>query len=454
MPFLLLALAGCGTYVKKVDYNLTREVPEDAAPSPLLFRGAEFLIPPGQEIGFESSSSRFCGWPKIPVSRTILSRSLETKYLKEGFKNTLESVGYDVVTGISQIPEEDEDDLLRAEYTISAKIRATQVDLCENNFIDDFFFFVPRAGTDGEVYLSVDWSIYDPIKRAVVYKTTSEGYAQMRRPNQEGLTLLLHEAFEMATHNLGTDAQFHDLVVNGIKPTDWKRPGFKKKEKFATRHIFNPQEEVSIHQSGISKEAFTKNIEKKRQNTVVVHKIGHGSGFFITKQGHLITNAHVVGDSIRTGIILANKKKRVPVEVLRIDKLRDVALLKIEDLDNLTHNYDIVTAPIRTEIPSIGEDIYSIGAPLHYSKYQDTLNYGIVSAYRTLSRNNVKQKYIQSDVEIHGGNSGGPIYDKNGNIIAITVAGVSEGESPLGHGINFFIPIGEALAALDIEINQ
>jgi len=447
IPFLLSA---CGSNVKKVDFNPTKAIAENAAPAPIMFRNAEFIIPPGQEIGFASSSSRYCGWPKKPISRGVLSRSLESKYLKQGFKNTLENAGHDVVSGLSLIPEENIDDELRAEYTISAKITATQLNLCENNNIN---ILSPRAGTQGEAYLSVNWSVYDPIRRTVVYKITSEGYAKLHRPNQEGLTLMLHEAFEMAAHNLGTDEQFYNLIVNGQKPNNWEKPGFKKqRDNFQGRHIFDPNEDVTIYQSGLSRQPFTSNIEQKRKNVAVIHKIGHGSGFFITKQGHLITNAHVVGNSIKTGVVLANKKKRIPAEVLRIDKLRDVALLKLEEIPE---GYAVVTAPVRAEIPNIGEDVYALGTPIHYSKMQDTLSKGIVSAYRKNFTNNlVKQNYIQSDINVHAGSSGGPLYDANGNIIGITVLGFANDDQGTGNSLNLFIPIGEALEKLDIILES
>lgn len=450
---LCIPLAGCGSHVKKIDYNAAREIPEDAAPAPIMFRKAEFLIPPGQEIGYSSNSSTYCGWPKSPINRGALTNAIEQKYLKENFKNALESAGYDVVSSISHIVEEEIDDELRAEYTINAKIKATQVNLCENSSLN---IFSASGGTEGEVYISVDWSVYDPVKRAVTYKTTTEGYAKLPRPNQDGLTLLLHDAFEMATHNLGTDEQFHNLIVNGLKPDNWKKSGLKNKQNnFESRHIFDPLEDVTIHQSGLSKQSFTNNIERKRQNVVVVQKIGHGSGFFISKQGHLITNAHVVGDSIKTGIVLANKKKRIAVEVLRIDKLRDVALLKIEDLNELPDNYEIQIAPMRTQIPGIGEDVYALGTPLHYSKMQDTLSKGIVSAYRkNYTLNLTKQSYIQSDINIHKGSSGGPLYDTNGNITGITVLGYGTDAQGTGNSLNLFIPIAEALEKLNINIES
>ncbi|MGB0719915.1 MAG: S1C family serine protease [Bdellovibrionales bacterium] len=444
-------MAACGTYVKKVDYDLTREVPEDAAPAPILFRGAEFLIPPGQDIGFESHNARFCGWPRLPLSRTELRRKLDTKYLKQSFNDTLQAAGYDMVDSIDLIPEESEDDILRAEYTVSAKIKGAQVDLCQNDIDNAFIFFTTRSGVDGEVYLSVDWSVYDPVRRSVVYKTTTEGYTKRLSPNNEGFTLMLHDAFDMAAHNLGADEQFYDLIVNGIKPVDWQPRTLRKEyQDFESRHQFDPTQTVTIHQNGLSHTPFTQDIDHKRKHAVMIQKIGHGSGFFITKDGHILTNAHVVGDAIRMRVVTADKAQKLTAEVLRVDKARDVALLKLEEVPD---TLDIITLPIRTQIPSVGEDVYALGTPKHYATLQDTLTHGIVSAYREDFKHfGLRQNYIQSDVEIHGGNSGGPLYDKNGNVIGIAVIGLYANESKIGNALNLFIPIGEALDALDIDL--
>jgi S1-C subfamily serine protease len=73
-----------------------------------------------------------------------------------------------------------------------------------------------------------------------------------------------------------------------------------------------------------------------------------------------------------------------------------------------------------------------------------TLSKGIVSAYRTMEG----LDFIQSDVNVMGGSSGGPLLDASGNVIGMTVSGIEAGEVPMG--LNYFIPIGDALAAIGI----
>ena len=98
--------------------------------------------------------------------------------------------------------------------------------------------------------------------------------------------------------------------------------------------------------------------------------------------------------------------------------------------------------PLRPAEAPVGSPVFVIGSPLG-EQNESTVSAGIVSAYRTEG----ELRYIQSDVNVMGGNSGGPMFDEQGNVIAITVAGLF-GE---GSGLNLFIPIAEALRALNIE---
>ena len=443
-------LLGCASNVKKIDYNTIREVPENAAPTPIHFRGAEFFIPPGKEIGFAGGAGA-CAVNQRPVTRNALRNVIDSRYLEQGFRETLESAGYDVVGGLNTDFNE-EDEYLRAEYAVSAKIKATQLDICDIPADQILMLFTRRTGTTGELYLSVEWSVFDPIARKTVYKTTTEGYTHQRTPTEEGLTVMVHDAFDMAAHNLGTDEQFYNLIVNDIQPTGWNDNGaLKEQDAYESRRQFNPNAHVEINQSHLSTTPFIQDIDHKKKHAVMIQKIGHGSGFFITDQGHILTNAHVVGDAIRMRVVTSEGKKKLSAEVLRINKARDVALLRLEEQPD---PLEIVTLPIRTQTPKIGEPVYVLGTPQHHSKLQDTLTSGIVSAYREDFRlNGVNANFIQSDVEVHAGNSGGPIYDAFGNVIGMSALALQATNDQIGNGLNLFIPISEALSALDIDLN-
>jgi len=358
--------------------------------------------------------------------------------------------GYDVVGGLHLAYDlEDEED--RADYSVTAKIRDIQLDICHREPENFMIFFTTPHGTEGEFYMDVDWTVYDALHCSVIYKTSTQGYTKRRTPNQEGLMLMFSDAFEMAAHNLGTDQPFFDLVVNGVKPQKEKGGSLSALKEASRPSRFDSLEKVALQQTGFSTEPFTKNIDHKRKVAVLVQKFGHGSGFFITQQGHILTNAHLVGDGLRTRIVTANKEKSLVAEVLRVDRSRDVALLRLEDIPE---DLEIVTLPLRTDWPDVGEDVYALGAPKDYRILQDTVTKGIVSAHRRDMRfEGVRQNFIQADVEIHKGSDGGALIDKNGNIVAMAVGSKTAPED-IAMGLNYFIPIEEVLEALDIRIGS
>jgi S1-C subfamily serine protease len=178
------------------------------------------------------------------------------------------------------------------------------------------------------------------------------------------------------------------------------------------------------------------------QAAVVTIKLeggGHGSGFFISRDGYLLTNQHVTQDNKFVTIKLTTGRQ-MPGEVLRSHKARDVALIKV--------NESAMNAlPLQLDPPDVLAEVYAVGTPLR-EEYSTTISKGIVSAYRTFD----DLKHIQSDAAIHGGSSGGAMVDRFGNVVAISVRGFTESERKVGTSINFFIPIADALKFLAVEL--
>nr|WP_083794945.1 AAA family ATPase [Bradyrhizobium sp. ORS 278] len=177
------------------------------------------------------------------------------------------------------------------------------------------------------------------------------------------------------------------------------------------------------------------------QAAVVTIKMagGHGSGFFISRDGYLLTNRHVVNDSKFVSVKLTTGRE-MPGEVLRSHKARDVALIKVNESA-------MAALPLRLDPPDVAAEVYAVGTP-HKEEFATTISKGIVSAYRTQD----DLKLIQSDAAIHGGSSGGPLVDRCGNVVAVSVAGISSTATKLGTSLNFFIPIGDALKFLAVEL--
>ncbi len=436
------AVVGCAdVYVKKINYANVDPIPENAHPAPIKFSKLRVLLPPGTEVGIESGMfGPWCWYGKYPVSRRVVS-GYAVKDIKQTFYEAMEANGYDVVENID-IDFRPEDEEKRAEYFISARVKDVDMSTCHA---------LLNTASKGRFYMEIHWSVYDALRRTVVYQAITEGYSHRKTRNLEGRTLLFFDALEMATHNLAADEDFRALILNGTKPPPHWRKNKSNKDKFDDKpRMFDALSPLILEDKPLSIQPFQKHADQSRQATVTLQKIGHGSGFFISKQGHIITNQHVVGDARRMRVITSDKKHKMIAEVLRVDKIRDVALLKIEEMPK---DLNITTLPIRFEPTKISEDVYAIGSPYDAKVLYDTISKGIISAHRTNKIEGIHLPFIQSDVDIHGGNSGGPLLDEKGNIIGISVSGYGVDGNKASIGLNFFIPIQEALAALDISID-
>jgi S1-C subfamily serine protease len=440
-------LSSC-SHVKHADYLPPQAQPADATPAPVGWSGIEMKLPTGDDVGTVGSGDGFCPWPYQPVTRNDIRKSIDHEDIKDIFRDSLKSQGYDVTGTVNfDFPDDFEGEEQRSEYKIGAKITQAQIYACYStpNVLE--WILGGRYGYDGEFYVGIDWFLYDALRRKVVYKTHSEGYSKRRNPSQEGITLLFDDAFEMAAHNLGTDKGLHDILFFGAKP---ENDGLKKDNNHPERRRqFDPDEEVVLSNPPLLTSPFVAHAEHDRHVAVMIEGgDSEGSGFFITQQGHILTNAHVVGDALLLRVVTADKKDKLIAEVLRKDKARDIALIRLQEIPK---GMKIVTLPIRTGWPKVGEPVYDIGSPLD-KRSQDTVRGGIVSALRKDFRiMGARQTFIQSDVASQPGNSGGPLLDGNGNIVGLADMGLMS-QDDNDFSLNYFIPIGEALDALDIRL--
>ena len=453
---LALMITSCAEIVvKQVNYATAPKLPRDATPAPVIFNGLRILLPPGTEIGLESGMGPswlggICSWGNYPVSRRVLRRKFETQYLDITFEDALEALGYDVANDI-RVDFKRDDFQARADYMVSAKLVDVDLDLCKRGRLTPFEIFNTAPGAKGKMYGKFEWSVYDALRRTVVYKTVTEGYTRRDYPNTEGLEVMFMDVFDMASHNLGADPVFYDLVVNGVKPPRDNGRMFDKPPRKERPRVFDPQAALDLPAQILRTRAFSAEAEVLRHNAVTIQKLGHGSGFFISKEGHILTNHHVVGEAQRVRVIFADKEHAMTAEVLRVDRTRDVALLRL--VEPLPASYKAQILPLRLRRPAVSEDIYAIGSPRHYSITENTVTKGIVSAHRRLKHQGVVLDYMQGDITVHAGNSGGPLLDERGNIVGMTVLALFPDPDNHAIDLNLFIPIAEALHVLDITVD-
>jgi serine protease Do len=157
-----------------------------------------------------------------------------------------------------------------------------------------------------------------------------------------------------------------------------------------------------------------------------------GSGFFISKLGHVLTNQHVVDDCKKV-TVGDDTRKQVTANVLETDRRNDLALLKISSMKmasaetrSLIRKLGINLVPLasdgllRSEGVELGEDVLVAGYP-YGEIFSNSIKVtkGIVSANRGLGDDTGQ---FQIDAAVQPGNSGGPIYDGNGNIVGVVVS--------------------------------
>ena len=162
----------------------------------------------------------------------------------------------------------------------------------------------------------------------------------------------------------------------------------------------------------------------------LVPQEGQGSGFVIDKEGHILTNYHVIADAQRVEVTLHNRKK-YRAKVVGTDRSHDLAIVQIE-APNLT---SAVLGDSRNL--QVGQKVYAIGNPFGLS---GTLTTGIVSSIRSVREPDgmTIDEAIQTDAAINPGNSGGPLMNSHGEVIGINTMIASGALAHAGsdHGIN------------------
>lgn len=168
-------------------------------------------------------------------------------------------------------------------------------------------------------------------------------------------------------------------------------------------------------------------------------KDGHGSGFLITNDGYIMTNAHVVGTDA-TVKVRFDQGFTLDGQVVKVNRDFDVALLKVagNDLPALALGQDSALV--------LGEEIFAIGTPLD-EKLGQSVSRGIMSGKREFEG----RKYLQTDVSINPGNSGGPLINSDGQVVGIATMKV---KATGVEGIGFGVPISTAMEMLNIEFTR
>lgn len=231
------------------------------------------------------------------------------------------------------------------------------------------------------------------------------------------------------------DQYYDDILKNSAQPSNTIKPSTKS----YTNKDF---EGIIVDKESTGTESAQSAYEKVSDSTVAIltfeDKIsseenaeGQGTGIIVSKDGYIVTNSHVIGDS-KTAYkyqVILNNGKKYTANVAGYDTHTDLAVLKINGKDLKPVHF------VKKSQLNIGEDIIAVGNPGGLD-FQNSLTKGIVSAKdRTLDDGTVS--YIQTDAAVNPGNSGGPLCNLYGDVVGITTAKIN---SSLYEGMGFAIP--------------
>ncbi|MEI7765276.1 MAG: trypsin-like peptidase domain-containing protein [bacterium] len=179
------------------------------------------------------------------------------------------------------------------------------------------------------------------------------------------------------------------------------------------------------------------------QNGTQKQDIGGGSGFFVTSDGLIVTNKHVVDQKDVDYTVFTNDGKKHSATVIARDSVLDIALIKITG-----NGYPYLNLG-DSDTLQVGQSVVAIGNAL--GEFRNTVSVGVVSglarsitAGDNLGNSETLDKVIQTDAAINPGNSGGPLLDLSGDVIGVDVA-VAQGSQSVG----FALPINTVKGAIN-----
>jgi 2-alkenal reductase len=165
-----------------------------------------------------------------------------------------------------------------------------------------------------------------------------------------------------------------------------------------------------------------------------------GSGVFISSQGYILTNNHVIADTQGDLTIVLSDGTQETAKIVGADQYSDIAVLKTSG------KVPAVATLGNSDVLNPGETVIAIGSPL--GDFKNTVTVGVVSATgRSIDSGNGYSidNLIQTDAAINQGNSGGPLVDLAGNVVAINTLIVrNSGTGTVAEGLGFAIPINTA----------
>lgn len=291
-----------------------------------------------------------------------------------------------------------------AEYQLAATMTNVAVNLCGT-----------YREVEGGIWIRMRWELYSPRERRVVYSVVTEGAMRSDRKSAD-TGELMRGAIAVSARNLMAERGFMEQAT---------RPA-----QSASTSAEQPVMRV-VHRVTPGRSLPDRVMQMQSAVVTLYSGAGSGSGFYIDPVGYLLTSQHVVGDAKFVKVKLANGKELLG-EVVRSARARDVALIKTEPVA-------LAVFELSGGTPLVGAEVLAFGSPLGEAN-SSSVTRGILSSVREVDH----LRWIQSDVKILPGSSGGPLVGPGSGVVGIATGGLAGGMA----GINYFVPIDEAISEL------
>ena len=268
--------------------------------------------------------------------------------------------------------------------------------------------------------MAVDWQLYSSSRKEVLARVSTSADFSPQTNTEAVLVGLVTGAFAANVRELSKNPDFTKVLA--AQPA-------------SAGDVISPDNQKAIVLSGSLKAASHPVEETAGQLVVVTTSGGSGSGVLVSDDGYILTDAHVVGSLGEVRLRWSDGLETVG-KVVRVSKTRDVALIK-------TDGRGRPPVPLRKGPVTPGAPVFAIGSPLG-ERFQGSVSRGVISGSRIIDG----LSFLQSDVSVAPGSSGGALIDANGNLIGLAVGQYRAGT--MTSGVNMFIPISDALAFLSL----
>ncbi len=330
----------------------------------------------------------------------------DADHLRRNVNSTLKDLGYAVPDGEQRSVFSSTSN---SRYTVQGEMSEIKYDIMATNKYEAYAHYSTSCK------VQVTWKLVNSVRQTIAEQKTTGSAIKL----EKGGSAAFEEAFDNSLL-LFLDSK---AVAEALA-----KPASKTEEKLAA---------ISLHRQGLTKPSADNGVGAAAKAVVIIETgEGHGSGCLVSADGYIVTNAHVVGDDEQVKVLMADGTE-AKGKVVRLNADMDLALVKVD-----AEGLPAFMLPTASQA-EVGADVFAIGAPAD-KELSQSVTKGIISGRRKIEG----RSFLQTDVSINGGNSGGALVARSGQLLGIVNAKlVGRGVE----GIGFAIPAEQVSEALQLK---